>query len=38
MYYRGSFGGKGKLHAIANSRYPEVIPEAIRDYVKRENL
>lgn len=38
MYYRGSFGGKGKLHAIANDRYPQVKPETVRDYVRREKL
>jgi len=38
MYYRGSFGGKGKLHAIANDRYPSIVPETVRDYVRREKL
>jgi nucleoside-diphosphate-sugar epimerase len=38
MYYRGSFGGKGKLHAIANDRYPSVKPETVQDYVRREKL
>ena len=38
MYYRGSFGGKGKLHAIANSRYPAIKPESVVEYVRREGL
>lgn len=38
MYYRGSFGGKGKLKAIANSRYPNIQPESVREYVRREQL
>lgn len=38
MYYRGSFGGKGKLHAIANDRYPSIKPETVREYVRREKL
>lgn len=38
MYYRGSFGGKGKLKAIANSRYPAIKPETVREYVQREKL
>ncbi len=38
MYYRGSFGGKGKLHAIVNDRYPTIRPETVQEYVRREKL
>ncbi|WP_146211491.1 hypothetical protein [Mangrovibacter plantisponsor] len=38
MYYRGSFGGKGKLHSLANERYPMIKPESVRDYIHRDKL
>ncbi|KAF0809134.1 hypothetical protein A167_02048 [Alcanivorax sp. S71-1-4] len=38
MYYCGSFGGKGRLHTIANSRCPAIKPESAGEYVRRERL
>lgn len=38
MYWRGMLSGKGKLHAIANDRYPSIQPLTVRDYVRREGL
>lgn len=38
MYWRGMLSGKGKLHAIANDRYPWIKPLTVRDYVRQEGL
>ncbi|EMC2290411.1 NmrA family NAD(P)-binding protein [Salmonella enterica] len=38
MYWRGMLSGKGKLHAIANSRYPHIRPQTVHDYVRSEGL
>ena len=38
MYWRGMFGGKGKLGPLVNARYPHIHPLTVRDYVTREGL
>ncbi|WP_319518298.1 NmrA family NAD(P)-binding protein [uncultured Martelella sp.] len=38
MYWRALLTGKGKLNAIANDRYPHIMPVSVADYVKREGL
>ncbi|EQB11178.1 NmrA family NAD(P)-binding protein [Sphingobium lactosutens] len=38
MYWRGMLSGKGKLHAIANDRYPWIKPQTVRDYIRQEGL
>lgn len=38
MYYRALLTGKGKLHSIANDRYPQIVPESVTDYIRREGL
>jgi nucleoside-diphosphate-sugar epimerase len=38
MYWRGMLSGKGKLHAIANDRYPWIKPQTVRDDVRQEGL
>lgn len=38
MYYRAMLNGKGKLHHIANDRYPHIQPMSVADYVRSEGL
>lgn len=38
MYWRAMLTGKVKLHAIANDRYPHIMPMTVSEYVREENL
>jgi len=38
MYWRAMLNGKGKLGQLVNSRYPQIRPLTVREYVKREAL
>jgi len=38
MYWRAMLNGKGKLGQLVNSRYPQIRPLTVREYVQQEGL
>ena len=38
MYWRAMLSGRGKLHSIANNRYPHIKPVTVAEYVRNEGM
>ncbi|MFB0614012.1 NmrA family NAD(P)-binding protein [Aurantiacibacter poecillastricola] len=38
MYWRAMLSGKARLRSVANSRYPQIAPVGVAEYVRREGL